>query len=120
MIMGKVLKDTNYGLIEYLEAVLITVGVAVFSLASQSGSDDRSSTTLGYILLSTYIISDSFTSQWQSRVYKDYGKIDQWHMMFGVNVSAIILTLMALVASGDIPSVCEFLWYNPLGSIQIH
>lgn len=59
----------------------------------------------GVMLLVGYICSDSFTAQYQSRsvscdgdclhrayvyvyrsLYKKYGKVDQYHMMFGINM----------------------------------
>lgn len=125
MLMGKVLKGTDYSITEYIEAAFITIGVAIFSTA-KSGKDVDEKTTqfYGFILLCLYITSDSFTAQWQSRVYRDYGKIDQYHMMFGVNVSAIIITTFALLVSGEIPLVIDFfthnpstLWYNILTAI---
>ena len=115
MIMGRVLKGTTYGISEYIEAILITGGVAFFSLASKHNKKDldESFEWNGFILLCVYVLADSFTSQWQSRIYRDYGKIDHFHMMYGVNVSSIIVTTFALVASGEIPRVIEFMVYNP-------
>ena len=96
---------TQYAAVEYLEAILITGGVAVFSMSSQNAkkSADNSDGSLeiaGFMLLSSYVLSDSFTSQWQSRIYRDYGKIDHYHMMYGVNCSSIVFTVLALVISG--------------------
>ena len=45
---------------------------------------------------------DSFTSQWQSRVYKDHPGVDQFQMMFAVNSWSILLTLGALLLSGEV------------------
>jgi adenosine 3'-phospho 5'-phosphosulfate transporter B2 len=125
MLMGKVLKGTDYSITEYIEAAFITIGVAVFSTAkSAKDADEKTTQFYGFILLCLYITSDSFTAQWQSRVYRDYGKIDQFHMMFGVNISAILITSFALVVSGEIPLVIDFfshnpstLWYNILTAI---
>lgn len=117
MIMGRLLKGTQYAAVEYLEAILITGGVAVFSMSAQnakkSDNSDGSLEIAGFMLLSSYVLSDSFTSQWQSRIYRDYGKIDHYHMMYGVNCSSIVFTVLALVISGDIPRVIEFMMYNP-------
>jgi solute carrier family 35 (adenosine 3'-phospho 5'-phosphosulfate transporter), member B2 len=114
MIMGKVLNKKSYPWIQYGEAFVITMGVLVFSQTmggSKKGAD--SVHMFGVILLVGYVICDSFTSQWQSKVYTDYGKIDQYHMMFGVNLWAILFTISALVVSGEIPIVFEFLAHNP-------
>ena len=117
MCMGKVLKGTSYPYSQYAEAFLITIGVAIFSvLSKESKGSDNSTEFLGLIFLLMYITSDSFTSQWQSRVYSDYGRenVDPYQMMLGVNVNAIILTSAGLVFSGDLPVVWEFLLANPV------
>jgi len=117
MCMGKILKGTNYPYSQYAEAFLITVGVAIFSVLSKESDKGAGSTEiLGLVFLLMYITSDSFTSQWQSRVYADYGKenVDPYQMMLGVNVNAIALTTAGLVLSGDLPVVWEFLLANPI------
>lgn len=113
MIMGGVLKGTTYSLVEYIEALVITTGVAIFSMAKGDKHDETATQFYGFVLLCSYVLSDSFTSQWQSRIYRDYGKIDHYHMMFGVNASSIILTMFAMVVSGEIPAVLEFFSFNP-------
>ena len=116
MLMGKVLKGTKYPYVQYFEAFLITVGVAIFSLFSKSSNSDNETELKGLLFLLCYICSDSFTSQWQSRVYTNYGKenVDPYQMMLGVNVSAIIITTAGLLISQDFLKVYEFLLANPV------
>jgi len=116
MIMGKILRGASYPVTQYCEAALITLGVAIFSLMSKESDSDNSTELLGLIYLLTYITSDCFTSQWQDRVYSNYGRqnVDVYQMMLGVNVSAIAITISGLVLSGDFPVVIEFLKANPL------
>mmetsp|Transcript_9988 Transcript_9988/g.16508 ORF Transcript_9988/g.16508 Transcript_9988/m.16508 type:complete len:386 (+) Transcript_9988:81-1238(+) len=115
MIMGKFLKGTNYPYSQYLEALLITIGVAIFSVASKSSDSDTTTEIIGLLFMCTYITFDSFTSQWQSKVYDKYGKanVDPYQMMLGVNSSAIIMTTMGLIVGGDIPKIIEFFKVNP-------
>merc|ERR1719203_2274951 len=115
MLMGRILKGTQYTCGKYVEALFITIGVAVFSLASKSGNAEAKTELLGYMFLCTYITFDSFTSQWQDKIYQKYGKanVDPYQMMLGVNSSAIMITISGLVVSGDIPIVTEFLMANP-------
>lgn len=115
MLMGKLLKGTVYPWNQYMEAFLITVGVAVFSVSSKSSASDASTEIKGLLFMVCYVCSDSFTSQWQSRLYKNYGKksIDQYQMMLGVNTSAIIITTVGLFVTGDFIRVYEFLLVNP-------
>jgi adenosine 3'-phospho 5'-phosphosulfate transporter B2 len=114
MFMGILLKGTKYSKAEYLEALGITAGVLIFAMSKENfSSDEKSSGLIGFLLLSLYVLSDAFTSQWQSRLYRDYGKIDSFQMMFGVNVSSIIITAVALFFSGEIPLIIDFFRYNP-------
>lgn len=92
----------SYPLIEYLDALLITAGVGLFTFAEKSSSHraDHEDTVFGIVLLCAYLFCDSFTSQWQSRVYKAY-HIDQYQMMLGVNVWSCGLTALSLIQSGE-------------------
>lgn len=115
MVMGKCLKGTSYSWTQYVEAGLITAGVAIFSILSKSSNKDTATELIGLLYLLMYVSFDSFTSQWQDKVYTQYGRpnVDAYQMMLGVNVSAIVLTTAGLILSGDLPVVIEFLQANP-------
>ena len=115
MIMGKVLKGTTYPITQYVEALLITIGVAIFSVASKSSDSDTSTEIIGLLFMCMYICFDCFTSQWQDKVYVKYGRanVDPYQMMLGVNSSAIIMTTSGLLFNGDIPKIIEFFKVNP-------
>ena len=115
MMMGRLLKGTSYPCGKYAEAFLITVGVAVFSIASKSGDQDTSTEIIGLLFMCMYVFFDCFTSQWQDKVYATYGRanVDPYQMMLGVNSSAILMTTAGLVVSGDVPKIIEFLRANP-------
>lgn len=116
MIMGKVIKGTIYPFGQYIEAFLITVGVAIFSLSSKTSDSDNSTQTIGLIFMLMYICCDSFTSQWQHKIYQQYGRsnVDQYQMMLSVNSWAISFTVFGLIVTRDIPVVTEFLYANPI------
>mmetsp|Transcript_23328 Transcript_23328/g.35340 ORF Transcript_23328/g.35340 Transcript_23328/m.35340 type:complete len:356 (-) Transcript_23328:119-1186(-) len=115
MLMGKVLQDIVYPRTQYVEAFFITIGVAIFSVSSKSPDSENTTETIGLLFMICYICSDSFTSQWQHRLYNTYGKsnIDPYQMMLGVNSNAIIITTIGLLVSGDYARVYEFLLVNP-------
>ena len=115
----RLLQKKTYKLKEYGDALLITFGVFVFSYYSKSrrpGADGGSDAT-GVMFLLVYIFCDAFTSNWQSKIYLQYGRdhVDSFQMMLGVNSFAIVFTLSGLVTSGDLPVVVEFLSANPAG-----
>ena len=120
MLMGTVLQGVSYSKTEYLEAACITGGVAIFGMNKEhrqrEGDEDDGDPWeewLGLGLLCSYVLCDAFTSQWQSKLYKQYGKIDQWHMMYGVNISSIVITVAAMTMGNEWMQVIEFLYYNP-------
>ncbi len=118
MIMGKLLKKESYSWNKYAEAFLITLGVAIFSVLSKEskgGDEGAGAEFVGLLVMICYVFSDCFTSQWQDKVYSQYGRnnVDSFQMMLGVNTSAIVLTIIQLIALGDIPVVMEFLRINP-------
>ena len=115
MIMGKVLKGTSYPWTQYIEAFCITVGVAIFSIASKESDKDSTTEIIGLLFMTMYICFDCFTSQWQDKVYGKYGRpnVDPYQMMLGVNSSAIVMTTAGLLIGGDIPKIIEFFKVNP-------
>lgn len=114
MIMGKFLKGTSYPMGQFVEAFLITVGVAIFSLSSKTSDNANSTQIIGLIFMVMYICCDSFTSQWQDKIYQQYGRsnVDQYQMMLSVNTWAISFTVFGLIVTGDFPIVIEFLQEN--------
>lgn len=115
MVMGKFLKGTSYPFGQYVEAFLITLGVAIFSLSSKTSTHDNSTQIIGLIYMLMYICCDSFTSQWQDKIYQQHGRnnVDQYQMMLSVNTWAIAMTVAGLIITGDFPVVYEFLSANP-------
>ena len=57
MLMGRLLRDTRYPPSQYFEALLITMGVFVFSTFSKEGREG-STEIWGIVCLCVYIYSD--------------------------------------------------------------
>ena len=98
MIVGILVNNKSYPLIEYAEAIIISSGATIFTLFGKpsSASSEKGDSVVGISLLLLYLFCDSFTSQWQSRVYKKHN-IDQFQMMLGVNFWSIVLTGVSLL-----------------------
>merc|ERR1712086_1145621 len=102
------LHGQQYPLSEYMEAGVISFGIGLFMLTNAEEQDsDESSSMFWIMLLSAYVFFDSFTSQWQSSVFKKQ-KVDQYQMMFGVNTWSIFMTLGALMLSGELGNCISF------------
>lgn len=80
-----------------MKAIAIGIGVSMFSLSQKKAPDEDNQTkTIGLVFVAMYLVCDSFTSQWQDRIFKKH-KIDQFQMMFGVNCFSILFTVGSLL-----------------------
>lgn len=101
MLMGKIISRTKFEFYEYLTAALISIGMLAFLLGSKSDQHTVSSITsmTGILLLAMYLVFDSFTSNWQSDLFKTYG-MSSIQMMCGVNLFSALFTAMSLAIQG--------------------
>lgn len=100
MLVGIILNRKSYPFLEYVEASLITAGVTAFTLSTQNDTGHGDDSSWGISLLALYLLCDSFTSQWQSKVFKQF-HIDQYQMMLGVNIWSMLMTAITLYYSGE-------------------
>lgn len=129
MIMSKIVSRTKYEYYEYVTAVILSVGMVFFMLDT---GDDRkgnlrkikvinnyyiityyclgsSVTTMsGLILLGSYILFDSFTSNWQSVLFKTYG-MSSVQMMCAVNLFSCLFTASSLLQQGGFITSLNFM-----------
>lgn len=111
MLMGKVVSQRTYPWNEYFTAGLLSVGVGLFLLASDPAAEEvrtTETTVAGVIILLGYMMFDSFTSNWQSELFRSY-KVSSMQMMFGVNVFSCIFTAGSLLLRGVFFSCLTFL-----------
>lgn len=87
--MGKILRKQAYPWFDYGVALLITLGLFLYRQFEVDPKQDKNSDVetaqflVGCLLLILYVGLDSFTSNWQSKVFSTH-KVDQYQMMFGV------------------------------------
>lgn len=109
MIMGKIISKKTYKYHEYATAVVLSVGTAIFLLAGQKPTDIATPTTIsGVAILLAYIVSDSFTSNWQNALFKQY-RMSEFQMMCGVNFFSCIFLSISLLQQGSFTKSFRFL-----------
>jgi len=123
LLMGKVLNGKTYPWSDYIEALIISIGVSIFAFSSGKSADSMGrdfaittadgSLVTGLLTLGLYLASDSFTSQYQSRVYKKYKEVDQYQMMFSTNLWSILLSSATLLLWGELGISLKFLSDHP-------
>merc|ERR550534_3164189 len=96
---------------EIFNAFVITAGLYVFKYGQSHGNTDDEEMSeyfpLGMLLICLYIAADSFTSNWQERIYKTY-PIHSFQMMVGVNMfSATISLCLCAPRMWDVQLFCQ-------------
>jgi len=113
MLVGVLLHKKSYPRVEYLEALAISLGVSLFMLTEQQPKGGEvDTTTTGLLILCMYVLCDSFTSQWQDKIYRLH-KVDQYMMMFGVNFFSLLFTTVSLLSTGDMWVAFSFMSAHP-------
>ena len=109
MIMGKFISKKSYETYEYVTAVFISIGIFMFFISTKEDKKVYQETLLvsGLILLIGYLLFDSFTSNWQDKIFKDY-KVSPVKMMFGVNLCSVVLTSVSLIEQGGFSDAIAF------------
>jgi len=102
MLMGKVISKNKYPLFDWVTAAQLGVGTSIFLLSNDEHSDKDAVTTTfsGLFCLAGYMACDSFTSNWQSEVFKY--KMSSMEMMFGVNCFSCLFTSWSLLQQGGL------------------
>ena len=78
---------------------------------SDSAADDLASYA-GVIMLLGYMVFDSYTSNFQAALFKEF-KMSSYQMMFGVNLFSCIFTVWSLVQRGMFISSLQTVFYSP-------
>jgi adenosine 3'-phospho 5'-phosphosulfate transporter B2 len=102
MIMSTVISKKKYHRVEYFIAILVSLGMCLFLMGFDHSHDKNSAAPLssyslidGLIILGLYLTFDSFTSNWQEKMSRQY-QASSLQMMTFVNMFSILLTLTSL------------------------
>jgi len=127
MIMGKILGNKNYPMYDYVVACLIALGISLFISSSEglqlgydfTGQQESTSQILtGVMLLFFFLVFDSFTSQWQTRMFDRNKHLSPFQMMFAINAFSAIFSLITLLHTDELTVAWSFVFKHP--EIHIH
>ncbi|UYV82994.1 SARDH [Cordylochernes scorpioides] len=109
MLMGKLISKKSYPYHEYLTAILISAGMTMFLLANGDHKHRETVTTFsGVVILAGYMVFDSFTSNWQSEIFRQH-QVTSIQMMCSVNFFSCILTGASLIQQGQMGASLSFM-----------
>lgn len=114
MLMGRLVSKQTYSNMEYITAMLISVGLFLFLFTSKDSvnTETRTASITGIALLLGYLFFDAFTSNWQSAMFKTY-HMSSVQMMAGLNLFSVILTSVSLAEQGGFIEAATFTARHP-------
>jgi adenosine 3'-phospho 5'-phosphosulfate transporter B2 len=118
MLMGYVVSRKSYPLLDWIVALAVTGGVLMFKLNEASGkakggTSQGGSEMLGYVLIAGYMAFDSFTSNWQEALFKEYPAVSPVQMMRQVNLFSATFTFIGLLLTSEALTMPAFLARHP-------
>lgn len=127
MLMGKFLHNKSYESYEYVSAAAVGFGLYLF-LDSSEHIDFRqnvfgdpegiSGVWCGVVLLILFLFFDSFTGQWQTRMFQLYRDMSPLQMMLTMNAFSAIFSFITLVHQEELYSALVFVNDHP--SMYLH
>jgi adenosine 3'-phospho 5'-phosphosulfate transporter B2 len=127
MAMGKILGNKTYPAYDYIVALIIGVGITMF----MSSTDDLtwgydylgeaqqdSSPWTGVMLLFFFLFFDSFTSQFQSRMFQRHKDLSMVELMFATSAYSTVLSFITLVHTNELTPALQFVYAH--SEIHLH
>lgn len=111
MLLGVFLAGKRYNVVKYLSVVLITIGIALFMFKDGQSGDSGFSFGFGEILLLTSLTLDGLTGVSQEKM-RSHGTRAHF-MMMGMNLSALVVMSIGLVATGELWLAIDFCSRHP-------
>lgn len=114
MLMGYLVSRKAYPAVDYGVACVVTAGVALFKLYErESDAPEKDTQAMGVVLILVYLGADSFTSNWQSRLFKEAPEVSSMAMMCYVNLFSALFTLLSLLVNAEALYVARFVAAAP-------
>ena len=128
MLMGKFLHNKKYDSYEYVSATTIGIGAYLFISSSEDldfgqnvfgDPEGVTGTWCGVVLLVFYLFFDSFTGQWQTRMFEMYKDMSSLQMMLIMNAFSAVFSFVTLVHQEELSRPFEFVYRHPTMAIHI-
>ena len=103
---------------DYFVALIIGVGITMFMSSTDDlqwgtnnwGTEAPSSAWTGVMLLIFFLFFDSFTSQFQSRMFQRHVDLSMVELMFATSAFSTVLSLVTLVHTKELWAAMEFVY----------
>ena len=127
MIMGVFMHNKTYESYEYLSAALVGFGLYLFMDSSEhinfkenvfGQTESTDGAICGVVLLILFLFFDSFTGQWQTRMFQINKSMSPLQMMLIMNAFSCVFSFITLVHQEELTIALQFIYKHP--EIIIH
>ncbi|CAB9498983.1 Adenosine 3'-phospho 5'-phosphosulfate transporter 1 [Seminavis robusta] len=125
MAMGKILGNKSYPQYDYMVALWIGIGITMFMASTDDMSfgydylgEKASAKWTGVMLLFLFLFFDSFTSQFQSRMFQRHPDLSMVELMFGTSAFSTVLSAVTLVHTKELYPALAFVYQH--SEIHLH
>lgn len=125
MAMGKILGNKSYPQYDYLVALMIGIGITMFMASTDDLSfgydylgEKASAKWTGVMLLFLFLFFDSFTSQFQSRMFQRHRDLSMVELMFATSAFSTVLSAITLVHTKELYPAISFVYEH--SEIHLH
>lgn len=122
MLMGYFIHSKSYETYEYVSAIAVGFGLYLFLDSTehidfkQNVFGDRESIKgawCGVVLLILFLFFDSFTGQWQKRLFQIYTEMSAVQMMLIIDAFSALFSFITLVHQEDLENSLTFVYNHP-------
>lgn len=122
MLVGKLIHNKSYETYEYVSAAAVGFGIYLFIESSehidfqQNVFGDPASVSDGWcgvVLLLLFLCFDSFTGQWQTRMFQIYSEMSPLQMMLISNGFSCLFSFITLVHQEELDKSLSFVYNHP-------
>jgi solute carrier family 35 (adenosine 3'-phospho 5'-phosphosulfate transporter), member B2 len=128
MLMGKFINNKSYESYEYVCASTIGFGIYLFISSSESidlrqnvfgDPESVNGTWCGIVLLTLFLFFDSFTAQWQTRMFTIKKEMSPLQMMLVINAFSSAFSFITLVHQEELYVAMSFVYAHPVISAHM-
>lgn len=122
MLMGKFMHNKSHESYEYFSAIVVGFGLYLFMDSSEhidfkenvfGDLENANGAICGVVLLLLYLFFDSFTGQWQTRMFQLHRSMDALQMMLIMNAFSAVFSFITLVHQEELALSLTFVYDHP-------